>query len=158
MDCSIPGLPVHHQLPDFTQTHVHWVSDAIQPFHPLSYPSPSTFNHSQHQGLFKWVSSAHQVAKVLEFQVQNQCFQWIFRTDFLKDWLVWSPCSLHEVYSEKATLELAFCGSWFFWMTKEVWCWVWLKFLNILVLRWKIRHFPVQWCTWIGNLSTWVFW
>ena len=55
MNCSTPGLPVHHQLPEFTQTHVHWVGDAIQPSHPLSSPSPSTFNLSQHQGLFKWV-------------------------------------------------------------------------------------------------------
>ena len=66
MDCSMPGLPVHHQLPEFTQTHVHWVSDAIQPSHPLSSPSPPAFSLSQHQGLFKWVSSSHQVAKVLE--------------------------------------------------------------------------------------------
>ena len=74
MDCSTPGLPAHQQLPEFTQTeftHVHWVSDAIQSFHPLSAPSPSTFNLSQHQGLFKWVSSSHQVAKVLEFQLQH---------------------------------------------------------------------------------------
>ena len=82
-DWSTPGLPVHHQLPEFTQTHVHWVSDDIQPSHPLSSPSPTTFNLSQHQGLFRWVSSSHQVAKVLEFQPQHQSFQWIFRTDFL---------------------------------------------------------------------------
>ena len=68
MDCSTPGLPVHHQLPELTKTHVHWVGDAIQPSHPLSSPSPPTFNLSQHQGLFKWVSSLHQVATVLEFQ------------------------------------------------------------------------------------------
>ena len=83
MDCSTPGLPVHHQLPKFTQTHIHWVSDAIQPSHPLSSPSPPAFNHSQHQGPFKWVGSLHQVAKVLEFQLQHQSFQWIFRTDSL---------------------------------------------------------------------------
>ena len=70
MDCSTPGLPVHHQLLEFTQTHVHWVSDAIQSSHRLSSPSPPAFNLSQHQGLFKWVSSLHQVAKVLEFQLQ----------------------------------------------------------------------------------------
>ena len=68
MDCSTPGLPVHHQLLEFTQTHVHWVGDAIQPSHPLSSPSPPALNPSQHQGLFQWVSSSHQVAKVLEFQ------------------------------------------------------------------------------------------
>ena len=83
MDCSTPGLPVHHQLQDFTQTHVHWVGDTIQPSHPLSSPSLPVFNLSQYQGLFKWVSSLHEVAKVLEFQLQHQSFQWIFRTDFL---------------------------------------------------------------------------
>ena len=81
MDCSMPGLPVYHQLLELTQTHVHWVGDAIQPSHPLSFPSPPTFNISQHQGLFQWVSSSHQVATVLEFQLQHQSFQWIFRTD-----------------------------------------------------------------------------
>ena len=82
MDCSIPGLPVHHQLLEFTQTHVRWVGDAIQPSHPLLSPSLA-FSLSQHQGLFKWVSSLHHVAKVLEFQLQHQSFQWTFRTDFL---------------------------------------------------------------------------
>ena len=72
MDCRTPGLPVHHQLPEFTQTHVHWVSDAIQTSHPLMSPSPPTFNLSQHEGLFKWVGSLHQVAKVSEFQLQFQ--------------------------------------------------------------------------------------
>ena len=67
MDCSTPGLLVHHQLPEFTQTHVHWVSDAIQPCHPLSSRSPPAFNLSQHQSLFKWASSSHQVAKVLKY-------------------------------------------------------------------------------------------
>ena len=93
MNYSAPGLPVHHQLPESTQTHVHWVSDAIQPSHPLSSPSPPALNLSQHQGLFKWVSSSHQVAKVLEFQLQHQSFQWILRTDLLQDGLVGSPCS-----------------------------------------------------------------
>ena len=83
MDCNMPGLPVHRQLLEFTQTHVHWVGDAIQPSHPLLSPSPPAFNLSQHQGLFKWVSSSHQVAKALEFQLQHQSFQWTFRVDFL---------------------------------------------------------------------------
>ena len=83
MDCSTPGLPVHHQLLRFTQTHVHWVGDAIQPSHPLLSPSPLAFSLSQCQGLFQWVSSSHQVAKVLELQLEHQSFQWIFRTDFL---------------------------------------------------------------------------
>ena len=75
--------PVHHQLLKFTQTPVHWVGDAIQPSYPLSSPSPPALNLSQHQGLFQWVSSSHHVAKVLEFQLQHQAFQWIFRVDFL---------------------------------------------------------------------------
>ena len=83
MDCSMPGLPVHHQILAFTQTHVHWVGDAIQPSHPLSSPSPPSFNLSQHQGLLKWVSSLYQVAEILELQLQHQSFQWRFRTDFL---------------------------------------------------------------------------
>ena len=82
MNHSTSGLPVHQQLPEFIQTHVHWVGDAIQPSHPLSSPSPPALNLAQHQGLFKWVNSSHQVAKVLEFQLQHQSFQWIFRTDF----------------------------------------------------------------------------
>ena len=65
MDCSKPGLPVHHQLPESTQTQIHWVSDAIQPSCPLSFPSPPAFNLSQHQDLFQWASSLHQVAKIL---------------------------------------------------------------------------------------------
>ena len=69
MNCSTPGLPVHHQLPEFTQTHVHQVSDAFQPSHPLSSPSPPAPNPSQHQSLFQWVNSSHEVAKVLEFQL-----------------------------------------------------------------------------------------
>ena len=76
MDHSMPAFPVHHQLLELAQTHVHRVSDAIQPSHPLYSPSPLAFNLSQHQGLFQWVSSLHQVAKVLEFQLQHQSFQW----------------------------------------------------------------------------------
>ena len=75
MDCSTPGLPVHHQLPEPTQTHIHRVGDAIQPSHPLSSPSPPALNLSQQQRLFKLVSSSHQVAKVLEFQPQHQSSQ-----------------------------------------------------------------------------------
>ena len=81
MNHSTPGLPVVHQLPEFTQTHVHRVSDAIQPSHPLSPPSPPTLNLSQHQGLFWWVTSLHQVAKLWE--LQHQSFQWTPRTDLL---------------------------------------------------------------------------
>ena len=83
MNHSTPGLPVHHQLPEFTQTHVHRIGDAIQSSHPLLSPSPSAPNPSQHQGLFEWVNSSHEVAKVLEFQPQHQSFQWTPRTDLL---------------------------------------------------------------------------
>ena len=92
MDHSTPGFPVLHYLPEFVQTHVHRVGDAIQWSHPLSSPSPPAFKLAQHQGLFQWVSSSHQVAKGLELQLQHQSFQSIFRVDFLQDWLVWSPC------------------------------------------------------------------
>ena len=93
MDCSTPGFPVHHQLPKLAQTHAHQVGDAIQSSHSLLSTSPSAFNLSQHEGVSQWVNSLHQVIKVLELQLQHQSFQWIFRTDFFEDWLVWSPCS-----------------------------------------------------------------
>ena len=82
MNCSMPGLPVHHQLLEPTQTHVYWVDDAIQPSHPLLPPSPA-FHLSQKQGLFQWVGCLYQVAKVLDLQLQPQSIQWIFRIDFL---------------------------------------------------------------------------
>ena len=110
MDCSTPGLPVCHQLPELSQTHVRWVSDAIQPSHPLSSPSSPAFNVSQHQGLFQWVGSSYQVAKVLKFQLQHQSFQWAPRTDLLQDGLVGSPCrprdpkSLLQHHSSKASI------------------------------------------------------
>ena len=87
MDCSLPGFPVHHQLPEPTQTHVHQVSDAIQPSHPLLSPSPPAFNLSQHQGLFKWVSSSRQVAKILEFQLPISDFEFSGLISFRMDWL-----------------------------------------------------------------------
>ena len=102
MDCSTPSFPdilgVHDHIPELAQTHVHRVGDAIQSSHPLLSPSPPAFSLSQHQGLFQWVSSSYQVAKVLEFPLQHQSFQWIFRTDFLWDWLVWS-CSARDSQS-----------------------------------------------------------
>ena len=105
MDYSTPGLPVHHQLLELAQTHVHWVSDAIQLSHSLLSTSP-TFNLSQHQGLFQWISSSHLVAKVLEFQLQHQSFQWIFRTDFLYYGLVGSPCSPSDSQEPSPTPQL----------------------------------------------------
>ena len=114
MDCSMPGFPVHHQLPELAQTHVHQVGEAIQPSHPLSTHSPPAFNLSQHQGLFKWVSSLHQVAKVLEFQFQHQSFQLIFRTNFLQYWLVLSPCSPRDSQesSQHHSSKVSFFPGW----------------------------------------------
>ena len=83
MDCSTAGFPVHHQLQELAQTHVHHIGDIIQPSHPLSSPFPPALNLCQHQGLFKWITSSHQVAKVLEFQLQHQSFHWTLRTDLL---------------------------------------------------------------------------
>ena len=103
VNCSMPDLPVHHHLLEFTQTHAHWVGDAIQPSHPLSSPSPSALNLSQHQRLFKWVSSSNQVTKVLEFQLEDQFFQWTPRTDLLWDGLVGSPCSPRDSQESSPT-------------------------------------------------------
>ena len=86
MDCSTPGLPVHHQLPELVQTHVHWVGDAIQPSHPLSSPSPPALNLSQHQGLFQWVSSSHQVEflPITKFQFLGTFLQLFYSMTKLK--------------------------------------------------------------------------
>ena len=90
---AAPGLPVHHHLLEFTQTHIHRVSDAIQPSHPQSSPSPPAPNPSQHQSLFQWVNSSHELAKVLEFQLQHHSLQRNPRADLLQNGLVGSPCS-----------------------------------------------------------------
>ena len=103
MNRNTPGLPVHHKLLEFTQTHAHWVSDAIQPSHPLSSPSAPAPSPSQHQGLFQLVNSSHEVAKVLEFQLQHQSFQWTPRTDLLQDGLVGSPCSPRDSQESSPT-------------------------------------------------------
>ena len=118
-------FPVHHQLPELAQTHVHQAGDAIWPSHPLSLPSPPAFNLSQHQGLFKWVTSLHQVAKVLEFQLQHQSFQW--RTDFLQDWLLWSPCSPRDSQESSPTPEFksinSSCSASFTDRGRPFWLW-----------------------------------
>ena len=93
MNHSTPDLPVHHQLPEFTQTQVHGVSDAVQPSHPLLSPYPLSPNPSQHQSLFQWVNSSHEVAKVPELQLQHHSFQRNPRADLLQNGLVGSPCS-----------------------------------------------------------------
>ena len=108
MDCSTPGFPVHHQLPELTQTYVHWVDDAIQPSHPVSSPSPPAFSLSQHQGLLQWVSSSHQVAKILEFHLQHQFFQWRFRTMNILSW-IFTPCRSLTLKVEKIRTNLWSC-------------------------------------------------
>ena len=102
MNHSTPGLPVHHQLPEFTQIHVHQVGDAIQPPHPLSFPSPPAPNPSQHKSLFQWVNSSHEVAKVLEFQLQHHSLQRNPRADLLAD--QGTLKSLLQHHSEKASI------------------------------------------------------
>ena len=104
MSRSTPGLPVHHQLPELTQTHAHRVSDAIQPSHPLLSPSPPAPNPSQPQGLFQWVNSSHEVAKVLEFQLQHQSFQWSwFRLPHLAYWVYPHQSCLQSYYLQPKT-------------------------------------------------------
>ena len=100
---STPGLPVHHQLPEFTQTHVRRVSDAIQPSHSLSSPSPPVHNPSHNQSLFQWVNSLHEVAKVLEFQLQHHSFQRNPRADLLQNGLVGCPCSPRDSQESSLT-------------------------------------------------------
>ena len=122
MDCSMPDFAVLHYLLEFAQIHVHWVCDAIQSSHPLSSPSPPAFNLAQHQGLLQWVSSSHQVAKVLE--LQHQSFQWIFRIDFLQDWLACFPLlsrGLSRVFS--------------------------------IITIWKHQFFSAQPCLWSNSLA-----
>ena len=103
MNWSTPSLPVHHQPLEFTQTHVRQVGDAIQLSYPLSSPSLPAPNPSQHQGLFQWINSSHEVAKVLEFQLQHQSFQWTPRTDLLQNGLVGSPCSPRDSQESSPT-------------------------------------------------------
>ena len=110
IDCNMEGFSDLHCLPEFVHTHVHWVSDAVQPSHPLSSPSPA-LNLSQHQGLFQWVGSLHQVAEVLE--LQHQSFQWIFRTDFLVGWtgLILQSNELWRVFCSTTVQRHQFFGS-----------------------------------------------
>ena len=114
MDCSTPGFPVHHQLMELDQTHVHRVSDAIQSSHPLSSPSPLTFNLSQHQGLFQGVSYLHQVAKVLEFQLQHQSLPMNIQCWFPLGWTSWISLpskGLSRVFSNATVQKHQFFGA-----------------------------------------------
>ena len=105
LNCSMPDLFDHHQLPEFTQTHAHWVCDAIQPSHRWSSPSPPAPNPSQQQSLFQWVNSSHEVAKVLEFQLQPHSLQRNPRANLLQNGLVGSPCSPRDSQESSPTLQ-----------------------------------------------------
>ena len=111
MDCSTPGFPVLHYLPEFTQTHVHWLDDAIQPTHSLMPPLPPTFNLSQHQSLFQWVGSLHQVAKVLAFQLPVNAQDW-----FPFGWTSWNSLlfkRLTKVFSNRLKASILWCSAFF---------------------------------------------
>ena len=131
MDCSTPGFLVHHQLLKLAWTHVHRVGDTIQPSHPLLSPSPLGFSLPQHQGLFQWVSSSHQVAKVLKLQLQHQSFQWIFRTDFFRiDWLDlpgtgWVSKGLSRAFSNTTVQKHQFFSAQFsLWSNSHIATWL----------------------------------
>ena len=140
MNCSTPGLPVHHQLPESTQTHVHWVSDAIHPSHPLSSPSSPALNLSQHQGLFQWVSSSHKMAKVLEFQLQHQSFQ--YQNIESKNQKPWSLTSgnldLKKTYL--LWMKLGTCVNLLFTCHWPCLCWEGLS-LAVLPQQWETFYF-----------------
>ena len=166
MKHSTSGLPFRHQLLESTQTHVHWVSDAIQPSHPLSSPSLPALNLSQHQGLFKWVSSSHKVAKVLEFQLQHQSFQWIFRSDFLKDGLVGSPCSPRDSQESSPTPQFKSINSLVlsplysptlmsihdYWKNHSLTIWT---FVEIMTNNYKCSERKAPWLKGLRNRSWW---
>ena len=120
MDCSMPGCPVLHYLWEFAQAHVHWVHDAIQPSHPLSSSSPA-FNLSQNQGLFQWVGSSHQVAKVLELLLQIQSLQWIFR---IQGWFPLELTGLISLLSKELSRVFSSTTDWkhqFFGAQPSLW-------------------------------------
>ena len=125
MDCSMPGFPALHSLSEFTKTHIHWISDAIQSSHPLLFPSPPAFDLSQHQGLFQWVSSLHQRTKVLELWLQHQSFQWIFsQFSFRIDWFDLPAVqgtlkSLLQHHSSKTSIPHSFYISQLFMLMNE---------------------------------------
>ena len=139
MNRSTPGLPVHHQLLEFTQTLVHRVSDAIQPSHPLLSPSPPAPNPSQHQSLFQWVNFSHEVAKVLEFQLQHHSFQRNPRADLLQNGLVGSPCSPRDSQESKFSFRSTDTRMPFMWIrilvvatNQNPWSWFKFRMLGIL--------------------------
>ena len=143
MNLNMPGLPVHHQLPEFTQTHAHWVGYVIQPSHPLSSPSPLVPSLSQHQGLFQWVNSLHEMAKILEFQLQHQSLQWTLRTySFRMDWLDLLAASLGIIKSSSSFPILDKLGiKTTFWMLHRALFRIWTAESHEVSETEKKRHF-----------------
>ena len=126
MDCRTPGFPVFGYILEFTHIHVSWVNDAIQPSHSLSPPSPLALSSSQHQGLFQWVSSSHQTAKVLELQLQHQSFQRIFRVDFLglTDLISLLSMGLSRIFSSTTVWKHQFFGTQPLWSNSHIHTWL----------------------------------
>ena len=159
MDCSTLGFPVLCYLLEFAQTHVHWVGDAIQPSHPLLSPSLPAFNLSQHQGLFQWVDSSHQVAEVLEFQLQHQSFQWTFSVDLLWDGLVWSPYFPRDSQESSPAPQFHSINLSVFSLLSGpiLYCWVWTRY-KFLLIRTTWCHVPTDQGPHQGpqNVSFWV--
>ena len=124
------------------------------PSHLLLSPSPPAFSLSQHQGLFQWVSSSHQVANVLEFQLQHQSFQWIFRTDFLSDWLVWSPCSPRDsrVFSNTTVQKHQFFSAELsLWSNSHIHTWHKADFSSLAAQA--VKNLPAIQKTWVQSLG-----
>ena len=141
--CSTPGLPVPPHLLKFVQVHVHCISDDIQPSHPLTPSSPSALSLSQYQGLFQWVSSLHQMTKILELRLQYQSFQWVFRVNFPKDWLVSSPCCPRD-FQEKVKV---------YWKLKLFRIFR-RRWVLILLLLGKIKAQKLKWPELTGIIQT----
>ena len=151
----MPGLPVYHQLPESTQTHVHWVGDAIQPSHPLSSPSPPAPNRSQHQGVFKWVSSLHQVAKVLDLSFSLLLFASLLFTAIVVKLLCGKQKLINvHGFSEKCLKwgsKVLFNSLWFFSFYHE--CINWYFSYNS---RWALKYYEDnKWSCVIPNLEPW---
>ena len=170
-DCSLPSFPVNHQLPELAQTHVHWVNDATQLSHPLSSPSPPAFHFSQHQSLFKWVRYLHQVAKVLELQIQhhpcNEHSELIsFRTDWFDLLAVQETLNTivqkHQFFSAQRSLwSISHICT---WLLEKPYLWLcrtllekWLSLLFNMLFRFFIAFLPRSKClliSWLQSTST----
>ena len=146
MNRSTSGLPVHHQLPEFTQTHIHWVSDAIQPSHPLSSLSPPALNPSQHQNFFQWVNSSREVAKVLDVQLSHHSFQRNPKADLLQNGMVGSLCSPRDSQESSPTPQFKSINS---LATLEI-----LKYVSFPFWRCHKQYFILNSQNWYSILES----